>query len=214
MITKYDIGDRVIVKQAWFGGDNSKIHWNVMGTIKSITITKENGNEYNIQLYYPEGTVLYGKDVSGHEVINYFTFKENDILQKIILSDEEANERDWLIFDGPYNPSKYLGGVRYFDHLEVQKAWILIQKGYLNRMECQNNSPTAEDMLHFCEQSTGSWTLHGYAVVKDRSDCRISIEGIDGVGPFSVDTIIAFSERFRDADEFHIDTESAHCWYD
>lgn len=179
-------------------------------------ITPKNGLEYSLKLYYPNGITLQGEDVSGQEMIGTVWVKEEAIRGKVIISMEQANEREQMIFHEDYDERNYHGGIRSFEKLDLATAASLLQKGYLSLDEQQNNSPTVREILEFCmtHELEKKWTLHGYAVSRDRADIRVSIEGIDGTGSFSVDTIIDFSQLFRDADEFHIDRTSAHCWYD
>lgn len=209
MTSKYELGDRVLVKTKYYLS-------NVEGVIQSITVTPEKGLEYSLKLYYPNGITLQGEDVSGQEMIGTVWVKEETIRGKVIMSMEQANEREQMIFHEDYDERNYHGGIRSFEKLDLATAASLLQKGYLSVDEQQNNSPTVGEILEFCttHELAKGWALHGYTVSRDRADIRVSIEGIDGVGPFSVDTIIAFSQLFHDADEFYIDRISAHCWYD
>ena len=204
---KYDVGDRVRIQTKDFGND-------VEGKIQAIQITPEKGPKYSLKLYYPNGVTLQGEDVSGQEMIGSVWVQESAIRGKASMSLDQAHEREQLIFHEPYNERNYLGGIRSFKNLNPKVAYTLVEKGFLDFDEQQNNSPTVGQFLDFFESGDGVWTLHGYVVSRDRFDTRVSIEGIDGIGPFSVDTIVAFSQLCHDADEFHIDTDSAHCWYD
>lgn len=209
MTSKYELGDRVLIKTKYYLSD-------VEGVIQSITATPEKGLEYSLQLYYPNGITLQGEDVSGQAMIGTVWVKEEAIQGKVIMSMEQANEREQMIFHEDYDERNYHGGIRSFEKMDLLTAANLLQKGYLSLEEQQNNSPTVGEILEFCttHELSKNWTLHGYAVSRDRADIRVSIEGIDGTGPFSVDTIIAFSQLFHDADEFNLNTYSAYCWYD
>lgn len=209
MTSKYELGDRVFIKTKDYLS-------NVEGVIRSMSVTSENGLEYSLKLYYPNGITLQGEDVSGQEMIGTVWVKEEAIRGKVIMSMEQANEREQMIFHENYDEQNYHGGIRYFEKLDLATAASLLQKGYLSVDERQNNSPTVGEILEFCttHELAKDWMLHGYAVSRNRADTRVSIEGIDGIGSFSVDTIIDFSQLFHDADEFHIDRTSVHCWYD
>lgn len=65
MITKYDIGDHVIVKSAFLSG---KTHFNIKGIVKRIKVNEFKSIEYDVQLFYPDGVLIRGIDVSGQEV--------------------------------------------------------------------------------------------------------------------------------------------------
>ena len=142
------------------------------------------------------------------------------------LTDQEAAERDTLIF-GSYDPEAYLGGVRRFYDVSPETVAELVKKGYANPDETQNDSPSIQEFLDFCEQHPEmGLTLGGYVVSNDRSDCRVTIDGIAGELPTgasgstanAIDGIVSFYERFRYADELEVDQGTCavalSAWYD
>lgn len=96
MTSKYELGDRVLIKTRYYLSD-------VEGVIQSITVTPEKGLEYSLQLYYPNGVILQGEDVSGQEMIGTIWAKEEAIRGKVIMSMEQANEREQPIFHEDYD---------------------------------------------------------------------------------------------------------------
>ena len=89
-----------------------------------------------------------------------------------------------------------------------------MEKGYIDPNERQNLSPTAEEMLGFCG-SDPKWYVHGYAVSPDRSDCRVTFEGVGSTEPLSADEAVEFVKIFRYASELQFGVgECAWCWYD
>lgn len=142
------------------------------------------------------------------------------------LTDQEVAERDGLIF-GSYDPEEYYGGVRRFCDVSPETVAKLIEKGYADPDDTQNDSPSIQEFLDYCEQHPEmGLTLGGYVVSKDRGDCRVTIDGIVGELPTgaSVSTanaiagIVSFYERFRYADELEaVQGTSAvalSAWYD
>lgn len=65
MTTKYDIGDKVVVKSLFLAGAT---RFNVKGIVKRIKINEFKSVEYDVQCFYPDGVVISGVDVSGMEV--------------------------------------------------------------------------------------------------------------------------------------------------
>lgn len=76
MVTKFDIGEKVVVNNAFLSG---KTWFNVKGEVEAINITKTWGCEYRLKLWYPEGAEIRGINVSGEEVPCSHFFKENEI---------------------------------------------------------------------------------------------------------------------------------------
>lgn len=130
------------------------------------------------------------------------------------LTPEMTEEREQLIFGRPYSIKKYIGGISRFKALDVDTAKELLAKGYIDPDDTQNNSPTNREMIDFCDDGSGRWFLHGYAVSPDRGDCRVSFEGVMANDPLTKDDIIDFLRMFRYADELDVDEGSAWSWYD
>lgn len=131
------------------------------------------------------------------------------------LTKAQADTRDMLLFREPYDKEKYLGGVRRFDHADQSVIRTLVKLGIADGEECQNYAPTTNEILGFLsEREGGDWTMHGYAVSTDREDCRVTIEGVTCEGPYEMKDIVEFCQRFSGADEFNVDYEFLHCWFD
>jgi hypothetical protein len=59
------------------------------------------------------------------------------------------------------------------------------------------------------------FTAHGYALPKDRPDCRITVEGVECEKPMTDETIRDFSNTFSlHADEVKVSPSYAYCWFD
>lgn len=126
-----------------------------------------------------------------------------------------ANMRDQIVFGEPYNKKKYPGGCRSFDELTMEQIEKLNDLGLLDLDECQNDSPSVEEIVDFLRNiDSDGWYVHGYCVCAERPDFRISFEGIGKKTSPSMNDMIQFIRMFRWADELHMDEEGLYCWYD
>jgi len=109
-------------------------------------------------------------------------------------------------------PSEY--GIGHFSGLTPERYEKLLAHGFIVPDDCQNYSPPADEMYNFCKLKSG-FTMHGYAVSREREDCRISIEGVEGRAD-TLPAIASFVNSFRRADDFTINWEDGYCycWYD
>ena len=128
-----------------------------------------------------------------------------------------TNERDNIICGESYDPDKYRGGVRYF-HIDAKTARLLINKGFLDPMEEQNGSPTAQEFIAFIENADRPhiWFLGGYAVCPDRPDYRVTLTDIGTKEdiPLTMQEVLDFSNNFYTASEFRIEDNCASAWWD
>jgi hypothetical protein len=111
------------------------------------------------------------------------------------LTKEQADERDHIIADGGYwlrydfrpeaesfivnakTPS-YQGGVASFCNVSTETLRRLVDSGYADPDDAQNDAPTTGRLLEWLE-SHPSFTAHGYTVSHQREDCRVSLEGVE-----------------------------------
>lgn len=138
------------------------------------------------------------------------------------LSDKEQKERYELLkahcetyYSGSYADEPIeLANYARFSGLTVEGAKKLIEAGFLDPHETQNDSPETEDMLAFCEKHPG-FKMHGYVIGGDRKDARVTFEGVSGDAR-SLDDMLDFVQTFRYADDldFSRDTMRCYCWFD
>ncbi len=145
---------------------------------------------------------------------NSYTCKYIYVRQGGITMNMDITTRDEIIF-GEYDKSKYSGGCRRFEGLDVEILNKLVDLDFLELDECQNNSPTTEEFIIFMEQYDG-YTAHGYTIIDSRGDYRVTIEGIEKSSDdcISNDELIDFVDTFRFADELTIEKFVLYCWYD
>jgi hypothetical protein len=107
-----------------------------------------------------------------------------------------------------------------FSGMSLECLKELIENGFADPNETQNDSPDIASYVEFLEQHSkySKLTLHGYIITPTRSDVRVSVEGLEG--ELGQDDLPDFAILFRYADEFSIDTPehfgqfTVRCWYD
>ena len=121
--------------------------------------------------------------------------------------------RDEIIF-GEYEPDKYMGGIRRFDNLPVEKLKELADLEYIDIDDHHNAAPTAEKFIGFMEKHPG-YTAMGYVVSVKRDDYRMNVDGIekDG-GTVSEEEQDEFEKLFGKADDFKMTDETMYAWFD
>ena len=112
--------------------------------------------------------------------------------------------------------------ILYYDELTAAGLHALLKKKYADPDERQNSAPDIATIFRFLQEHP-NFTCHGYIVTPKRSDCRVSVEGVEGVN-CSPEDISDFALTFRRADEFRITTGDddypecdgirCYCWYD
>lgn len=129
------------------------------------------------------------------------------------LTMEEEIRRNQIIFGKDY-VSFPDGGTLHFHNLKASDADLLIELGFLDPEECQNESPTAEKFISDCKKANSNLTLHGYVVSPKRKNTRVTIEGIRGKVECR-DDLLDLILTHRHADELEFDREgNFYCWYD
>lgn len=73
----------------------------------------------------------------------------------------------------------YKGGIEYFENLTINKFKMLLDEGFIDPKDCQNESPSAYDFYNFMFKYP-ELNAHGYAVSPERDDYRVTIEGLAG----------------------------------
>lgn len=83
--------------------------------------------------------------------------------------------------------------------------------------DCQNDSPSIEELLNFVEKGTlrEKITFECYVVETTRNDTRLSIEGLAGIG-LTMNEMQKIIDEYARADEFSCDIKSGsfRAWWD
>jgi hypothetical protein len=122
-------------------------------------------------------------------------------------------ERDKLLFGDATKERYRLGGIAHFEDVSVLTLKRLLELGYADAEDAQNDAPTYEQFLEFMDAHP-KCKAHGYAVSPDRDDYRISIEGVGMRGRVTRAMLQNFTDFARHADEFYADSKGLYCWWD
>lgn len=123
----------------------------------------------------------------------------------------DVEKRDKLIF-GEYAPEKYMGGTRQFEGASVELMRQLLDLGYMDPEETQNDSPTAQEFVEYAEK-WGGYVFDGYVVSINRQDYRVDITAISKGDYAEREEVTEFIKLFRFADEFDVDG-GLYAWFD
>lgn len=130
------------------------------------------------------------------------------------LNDDYVTRDEYLF--GEYDKEKYrFGGVRHVSDLTWMELEYLFDNNFIDPEDSQNCSPTAEEIYDFIKDHD-EFCAFGYAVSPDRSDYRITLEGIERLpgleGIEDGEELKDFVKFARFADE--LDVDHGYAWWD
>jgi hypothetical protein len=105
------------------------------------------------------------------------------------------------------------GGISRFKNAPLDVLEKLILHGFVHLGEW-NSCPGVQDLFLPFLLRHPDFTVHGYAISKERKDALITIEGIECNVSMTIETVIDFANTFRQADDFTLSPNRARCWYD
>lgn len=124
-----------------------------------------------------------------------------------------VTNRDQAVRDQILNLRYHMGGVNRFDGARAEVLQKLIDLGFADPNDRQNDAPSYGKIVEFLKKYP-RFTGFGYAVDVTRDDYRVTLEGVLGPdGRLTQEELEAFVELFRTADEFRT-TSPARAWYD
>lgn len=108
--------------------------------------------------------------------------------------------------------------------LTLDKLGKLIEIGAADPDECQNRSPSIGDMAEAVEralvaQKDAAIYFIGYVIYPPRSDCRVSVEGVEAYN-LSAQAVVELVKTFHSANEFELEDDEDgngyyfRAWYD
>jgi len=124
---------------------------------------------------------------------------------------KDIKTRDELIF-GSFDRNAYLGGIRKYRNMDLEKLEKLVEMGFANPDETQNYSPSIAEFIEFMKENDG-YCVDGYVVTDRREDYRVSVEAIHRKEN-EIETkeeLKNFIEFAREADEFNV---NGYAWWD
>jgi len=126
------------------------------------------------------------------------------------LRDSKLFRPLWAI---KYGGDPYMGGVMRFAEMDYDTLQWMVDNRFADPEERQNDSPSISEFLKFLKLLPNFRAI-GYVVDKERSDYRLSVEGITGDNLAAID-IIDFVNFAREADEFEINLDgTCRAWWD
>lgn len=175
---------------------------------------------------------IVSKDAS--KIKNYITESFNNIKSVKVLNEEAdfprlSEEAYSKVFDIISPVEKSFGGIIRFDNLTVEQLEEISKVKGVDLYDKQNEAPTLKQFLEFGENVTrfsllnldGELYYEGYLVDANRSDSRITIDGIsiENVSvkedPEDLDELKSDFKRFaRKADELEIEDNYMRAWWD
>ena len=136
----------------------------------------------------------------------------------------DFKRREEIIFARSIIWDNDLGGCEFFEDLTLDKLAQLLESGFAEPQQTQNNSPTIQEFYEFGQKSQNLGYepfFIGYVVSPDREDYRISIEGIQLSlqvetidSRICADFISAFERFAQTADETDIGLKLLYAWWD
>jgi hypothetical protein len=142
---------------------------------------------------------------------SYATVAEAGKRQNQITTTMDYKLRDKLL--APYYSTCITGGLRYFTGVPLNVLEQLINHNFVEMGPWNSCDGVSDSFLPFLRRHP-NFTAHGYSVLPEREDVRVSIEGVEQDTELTKEEIIDFAVTFRDADEMILDTDYARCWYD
>lgn len=126
---------------------------------------------------------------------------------------KDVNKRDQIIFGQDYDRKYYRGGIRDFSRMPVATLQILVDEGFADPEEAQNDAPTIGEILKYADGNENVF-VSGYAVSIHRDDYRVSVDAVTQLFETERDRA-DFAIMFRLADEFDIsDERGGYAWFD
>ena len=93
---------------------------------------------------------------------------------EIFELNKDVTKRDEIIF-GNYDRKSYVGGVRRFEDLSLEKLRQLVDLKFIDLEEYHNSSPTVREFIEFMEKYE-EYNAIGYTVSIDREDyCILTV---------------------------------------
>lgn len=135
-------------------------------------------------------------------------------MERTKLTREQEVRRDELVFGEAQDWSKSMGGIKRYQDLTVDCLEKLVEEGFADPEETQNDAPSIQEFLDFMKKYPQA-RAHGYVVSNERDDVRVSVEGLE------VDRDDVTFELFREfvalcrfADEFDDCDNGLYAWWD
>ena len=124
-------------------------------------------------------------------------------------TEEQDKERCELV---GVNDKNFFGGCASFSGMTYNTLQKLVDKGYADLEDSQNDSTTLGEYLEFMKVHP-RFKAHGYVVSNDRDDRRVTVEGLEA-GQVTIKEVEDFIKLDRYADEFEATQDYCRSWWD
>lgn len=138
---------------------------------------------------------------------------EDEMVPMISLN-HDIEERDRLIFGEAIDWKMVAGGMKRFLSITAETLQDLVTKQFADPGDKQNLAPTLASFLSFMKENPGKFLAHGYAISPDRSDYRVSIEGLVSAGKVTPGLTDRFVEFCRCPAELIAEKDRLYAWWD
>lgn len=129
----------------------------------------------------------------------------------------DSPTRDRILFGCEIDWERQPGGIKRFEGVSLSQLQQLVDGGFANPQERHNFAPSIAAVMEFVRTQAHcgvAFTFEGYAIPPWRDDYRVSIDGISARGDCVSETIVAFRELARHADELTIESDYLRAWWD
>lgn len=124
-------------------------------------------------------------------------------------TEEQDKERCELV---GVDAKNFFGGCARFSGMTYKTLQELVDKGYADLEDSQNDNTTLGEYLEFMKEHP-RFKAHGYVVSNDRDDRRVTIEGLEA-GQVTIKEVEDFIKLDRYADEFEATQSYCRSWWD
>ena len=124
-------------------------------------------------------------------------------------TEEQDKERCELV---GVNDKSLSGGCASFSGMTYETLQKLVDKGYADLEDSQNDSTTLGEYLEFMKTHP-RFRAHGYVISNDRNDRRITVEGLASSN-ITLNELHDFIALERYADEFEATQSYCRSWWD
>jgi hypothetical protein len=129
-------------------------------------------------------------------------------------------EKTEKIIQGWLEKENYIGGTRRFKGLPWPILRLLVNEGYIDGNDKQNNAPSINEIIEFIDQTQDkniNFYVSGYIVSPTRLDQRLSVDTVFAHGYFdsyNYEKVQNIRTFFKNADSKEESPRTLLFWYD
>lgn len=142
---------------------------------------------------------------------------EQYIPTDIFTCNPDYQTRDNIIFGQQIDWEEECGGAKFFEDLTLDQLHNLIKHNFVDITQKHNEAPSIGEFFTFTETQAAKgyvFTFEGYAIMPQRHDYRVSVDGIIFNGDYSNQLLTDFGEFVGAPDELSIEPNYLRAWWD